>query len=374
MRTLSCLLAYLATLATPVMAQIGITHPSIESLVAQADLVVRGTVSRVEPHEKADPKSWRVVTIAITEVPFEQPILITGRDARPPSSDAELRSWLENMIWHHEFARAEVATATDLSDEQIEHAQKRLNIYRRLKPKRERDAPLLVLPYPGGRHPRIGFLDGAVKPQRESKISVFTPWKDGGYVVVDVPEAIWSNLGLTYLAHTHVPTIWTKENLTMKKLEWNRRDDGTLDIHRTLPNGIEFGTTITPTREAVHMDLWLKNGTTEMLRNLRVQNCVMLKGAPQFSRQTSENKVFKEPYVAVHDDEKRRWIITAWDPCHRPWDNKNCPCMHSDPKFPDCAPGETKHLRGWLSFYVGEDLDTELVRIEKTGWRTKTRP
>jgi hypothetical protein len=171
-----------------------------------------------------------------------------------------------------------------------------------------------------------------------------------------------------------VPTIWTKENLTMKKLEWNRRDDGTLDIHRTLPNGIEFGTTITPTREAVHMDLWLKNGTTEMLRNLRVQNCVMLKGAPQFSRQTSENKVFKEPYVAVHDDEKRRWIITAWDPCHRPWDNKNCPCMHSDPKFPDCAPGETKHLRGWLSFYVGEDLDTELVRIEKTGWRTKTRP
>ena len=54
----------------------------------------------------------------------------------------------------------------------------------------------------------IGFLDGAVMPQRETKVSVFTPWDDAGYVVADVPEAILSNLGLTYLAHTHIPTLW----------------------------------------------------------------------------------------------------------------------------------------------------------------------
>jgi hypothetical protein len=52
---------------------------------------------------------------------------------------------------------------------------------------------LFVLPYPGGRHPRIGFLDGAVNPQRETKISVSTPWDEQSYVVVDLPEAIWSN-------------------------------------------------------------------------------------------------------------------------------------------------------------------------------------
>jgi hypothetical protein len=49
------------------------------------------------------------------------------------------------------------------------------------------------------------------------------------------------------------------------------------------------------------------------------------------------------------------------------------PCLHSDPKFPDCDPGQTQHLRGWLSFYEGADLDSELQRIERTGWRTRTK-
>ena len=34
---------------------------------------------------------------------------------------------------------------------------------------------------------RRDFLEGAVAPQRETKISVFTPWDDAGYVVADVP-------------------------------------------------------------------------------------------------------------------------------------------------------------------------------------------
>ena len=89
------------------------------------------------------------------------------------------------------------------------------------KPQRAPEAPLLTLAYPGGRHPRIGFLDGAVRPQRETKISVFAPWDDTSYVVLDVPEAVWSNLGLTYLAHTHVPTVWSKQNITLAPLEWN---------------------------------------------------------------------------------------------------------------------------------------------------------
>ena len=68
-----------------------------------------------------------------------------------------------------------------------------------------------------GRHPRIGFLDGAIRPQRETKISVFTPWDPHSYVVVDVPEAIWSNLGLTYLAHTHIDTVWTKKKIEVAR-------------------------------------------------------------------------------------------------------------------------------------------------------------
>lgn len=64
-------------------------------------------------------------------------------------------------------------------------------------------------------HPRRGFLDGAIDPQRETKVSIFPPWSGGGYVVVDVPEAIFSDLGLTYLAHTHIPTIWDSQSIEL---------------------------------------------------------------------------------------------------------------------------------------------------------------
>jgi hypothetical protein len=169
------------------------------------------------------------------EVAVEKPVLVEGRDARPPKDDNELRYWLQNMLWHHGFNHTEVAAAIDLEGEGvIDAAQDRFKIYWNTKPERAPEDPLLVLPYPGGRHPRIGFLDGAVQPQRETKVSVFTPWEEESYVVVDVPEAIWSNLGLTYLAHTHVPTVWTKQNVTLEKLEWNRRADGTLDMQRKL--------------------------------------------------------------------------------------------------------------------------------------------
>ena len=62
-------------------------------------------------------------------------------------------------------------------------------------------------------------------------------------------------------------------------------------------------------------------------------------------------------------------MITAWTPNHRTWGNAPCPCLHSDPKFPDCAPGETQRLKGWLSFYEGEDVQAEFRRIDGISWR-----
>ena len=78
---------------------------------------------------------------------------------------------------------------------------------------------------------------------------------------------------------------------------------------------------------------------------------------------------FEANLGTVRSDDGQRWIITAWDPVHRCWGNERCPCLHSDPQFPDCPPGETKRLRGWLSFYEGTDIDSELLRIEAAGWR-----
>ena len=226
-----------------------------------------------------------------------------------------------------------------------------------------------MLPYPGGRHPRIGFLEGAIDPQRETKFSVFTPWDRDSYVVVDVPEAIWSNLGLTYLAHTHIDTIWTKKGVTLPELEWKRGPGGGLQIERELPNGIAFGTRVKPTKDSVLMELWLRNGTKERLTGLRIQNCVMTRMTAGFARQSNDNKVLTNPYAACRSTDGKRWIITAWEGCHRPWANENCPCFHSDPKFPDLEPGRTARLRGWLSFYEGKDIEAEFKRIEATGWR-----
>ena len=301
-------------------------------------------------------------------------LLLAGQAASPlarrPSSEADLRDWLRNMVWYHRYSTAEISAATGLSAGEVAAALKRLEIMPENKPKRAGDAPLLVLPYPGGRHPRIGFLEGAIDPQRDTKVSVFAPWDDSSYVVVDLPEAIWSNLGLTYLAHTHVPTIWTERGISLEPVEWNRRGDGTLDHERRLPNGIAFGARVVPRRDHVAMELWLTNGTMEPLSGLRVQNCVMLKGAKGFARQTNENKVFKSPYVACRseDHEGRRWIITAWDHPQRAWGNAPCPCLHADPQFPDCPPGETRRLKGWLSFYEGAVIDAELKRIDALGW------
>ncbi len=290
-------------------------------------------------------------------------------NTRTPTTDADQRYWLQNMVWYHRFTTEEIKDATGWNESEINEALKKFKITPANRPRRAATARLLVLPYPGGRHPRIGFLEGAVSPQRETKVSVFTPWDDTSYVVADVPEAIWSNLGLTYLAHTHVPTIWNKQNLELPPLEWNRRANGTFDLERKLPNGIVFGTRVKPGRESVLMEMWLANGSSEMLSDLRVQNCVMLKGAAGFTAQTNANKVISSPFVACRSEDGKRWVITAWEPCHRPWANAPCPCLHSDPKFPDCAPGETQRLRGWLSFYEGTDIEAEFKRIDATGWR-----
>jgi hypothetical protein len=288
---------------------------------------------------------------------------------RTPKSDDDLHEWLVNMVAWHRFTPDEVHVATGLDAGEISAALKRFNIAPGVHPARKPGDPLVVLPYPGGRHPRIGFLDGAVRPQRETKISVFAPWDDASYVVADVPEAIWSNLGLTYLAHTHVPTIWTKQGVELEQQEWSRRPGGVLEFERRLPDGIRFGTKVTPTAASVRMEMWLTNGTAEPLSDLRVQNCVLLKGAAGFDDQTGDNKIFDPPYAACRSRDARRYVITAWEPCHRAWANARCPCLHSDPKFPDCAPGQTRRLRGWLSFYEGDDVRAEFRRIDATGWR-----
>jgi hypothetical protein len=285
------------------------------------------------------------------------------QNTRLAKNDAELSFWLRNMLQDHKFSLVESAAATGMSTTEIAEAAERLKI---VEPTQAPPNQLKVLPYPGGRHPRIGFRDGAIRPQRETKLSVFFPWDQQSYVVADVPEAIWwGNQGkreLLYLAHTHVKTTWDLKGESLPKVEWQQQGNS-WRVAKRLPNSVEFGCEAEPKGRELHLKLWIKNGSNETLTGLVVQNCMMLANAEGFNQMANDNKLIERPFVVCSNASKTRHIITGWQNCVRPWANPPCPCMHSDPQFPDCSPGETQELLGILAFYEGQALTSELERL-----------
>lgn len=280
---------------------------------------------------------------------------------------AELGYWLINMIHFHHYTWEEAEKVTGFGADVLKSRAEELGLNQSPPPEplgSEKTTRLLA--YPGGRHPRMGFLEGAILPQRGTKASVFLPWDPASYVVIDLPEAIFSNLGLTFLAHTHVPTIWDERNIWLENIDWNRGPDGSLTGSRVLPNKITFGASVQPSTGKVEMELWLRNDTSEKLSGLRTQICVMLKGAPDFNSQTNDNKIFRSPVCAVRSAKENRWILVAWDRCGHAWGNSPVPCMHADPVLADCLPGQTVRVHGRLWFYEGRDIDDELARAQQT--------
>jgi hypothetical protein len=251
-----------------------------------------------------------------------------------------------------------------LSAEHVEAEARRLNVKAGMAGPRP-----MLLPYPGGRHPRVGFLDGAIRPQRETKISIFAPWSDGGYAVVDLPEAVWHNTPggrrkLLYLAHTHVPTIWDERGEVLPPLEWQKTPTGGLELTRVFPNNVAMTSRAEPRDGGVALEFRIKNGSSAALTGLDVQMCVMLKSLHGFEQQTNENKRLSAPVAAASDVQGRRWIIMEWEHGRRAWGNAPCPCLHSDPHIPDCPPGESRGVRGWVTFYEGADIEGEMRRLK----------
>jgi len=284
--------------------------------------------------------------------------------SREPESKKDLRRWIA-IMQRHGYTVDEMRFATGLDEERIRKTMDRSSV-------RYAPGKLELLPYPGGRHPRIGFRDGEFRPQRETKLSLFTPWDPTSYVVIDVPEAIWHQRGtgrqLLFLAHEDIPTRWDLEGKTVEQNEWQLVDGGNYRMEKQLPNGVVIIVEAWVEQNGVRMRLTLVNESDETLAGLVVQNCVMLGEAGGFNLQTNENKVYTNPVAAVGNETNTRWILTAWQRCVRPWGNEHCPCLHSDPQFPDCEPGKTVTLNGWVSFYEGTDIDTEMKRIAKMGW------
>ena len=250
--------------------------------------------------------------------------------------------WIETCS-RHGFTQTETAQATGLEAAAVARRATALGP----------PPPFTILPYPGGRHPRIGFLEGAVDPHRDTKFSLFLP--GGGYVVVDFPEALWAENELQYLAHTHIPTVWDKKGVQLPRMDWTRCPGGGLEARRVLPDGLEFHARVSPGDRGADLELRLKNNGKRTRTGLRAQVCVMLKGAPGFNPQTKENKRhLPDAVCAVRSEDDRRWIAVRFAG-GRTWDNPPCPCIHSDPVFPDLAPGEESCVRGRVWFHEGEE-------------------
>ncbi|MGQ0637677.1 MAG: polysaccharide deacetylase family protein [Planctomycetaceae bacterium] len=296
------------------------------------------------------------------ELPKERLELPTEMQA----TRAELPYWLANMLRDHRFTWSEAAQVAGLTAEDLQDRARQLSLDTS-RPAQDTagEQAVRVLPYPGGRHPRKGAREAAILPQRGTKVSVFTPWNPTSYVVVDLPEAIFSNLGLMYLAHTDIPTIWDERNIWLENVDWERRPDGSLTRQQRLPNQIIVGATVRTSAGLVEMELWVRNESSQMLTGLRTQICVMLAGAPEFSRQSNDDKLFRNPVSAARAATGDRWILTAWNRCGRVWGNPSVPCLHSDPVLPDCPPGEEARVRGQLWFYEGNHIETELDRVQK---------
>jgi peptidoglycan/xylan/chitin deacetylase (PgdA/CDA1 family) len=282
-------------------------------------------------------------------------------ELRPPveveQTRADLGAWMTTMR-RHGYSESEARATGWLTEEEVD-------AYKAVEPGAA-SGRIEIAPYPGGpRHPRIGFLDGAVAPLRGTKLSAFLPWDPASFVVVDLPELITSADGHQFLAHTHVPTIWNDKNIWIENVDWTRRGDGGLDLEWTLPNGVVFGSKATPGRNDVAFELWLRNGTEAKLTGLRTQICAMLKGAAGFTAQTKDNKTLTPPVAAARSDDGRHWILIAWERTGRSWGNESCPCFHADPVFEDCDPGRTVRLEGRLWFHEGESIDGELAAASK---------
>jgi hypothetical protein len=257
-----------------------------------------------------------------------------------------------------------MATVLGMTPPEVEEAIGKYNIERGKLPARKAGQPLFMLPYPGGRHPRIGFLEGAINPMRGTKFSVFLPWEKSGYIVADLPEAVWANNELIFLAHTHVETKWDRQGVKLQNIDWDRKEDGVLREKRRLPDGVVIEAQARASTDSIAMDLKIQNGSDQLLKGMRAQVCIMLKGAPEFSALTGDNKVLLEHGALVRADSANRWIGTVWEN-GRPWQNPDVPCLHSDPAFPDCAPGESVSARGWIVFGSETEVRSAMAEFDK---------
>ena len=202
------------------------------------------------------------------------------------------------------------------------------------------------------------------------------PWPSRDFLWLDLPETVFCDAGNFYLSHINpdVPTIFPN----LPKIKWEKTEKG-VTCSRSLPNGVEFSVKVEK-RDKMIVDLSLEifNGTSEPLQKLRTQTCAYLRGIKEFSDYTRSNKyvcdasgqwtaldkydytvVYREsefawPVIATQSSEAQRLVAMTWyEHTGSFWCNRDHPCMHADPRFPEIASGARSMVRGALIFFEG---------------------
>jgi hypothetical protein len=234
----------------------------------------------------------------------------------------------------------------------------------------------------------IRILPGQWRPHYpfEQIAWISPPWPSQDYIWLDFPEAIFCNLGCIYLSHVNpqVEVVFSD----LERITWQKSPSG-LSFERVLPNGVNFGGSLSQTEPSiVSMELYIKNGTNDVLRRIRLQTCAFLRGITEFSEYSTANKfVYLEdqgwqnleqargsklkgkypigfrgggpaiadlPVMVTLSSKEQRLVAMTWyESTISMISNPRHPCMHADPGFPDLEPGEKKTIQGELLFFEG---------------------
>jgi hypothetical protein len=223
-------------------------------------------------------------------------------------------------------------------------------------------------------------LPGQWRPQCqwEHIAWISPPWPGQYYLWLDLPEAVFCDQGNLFLSHINedFPALFPDQ----PKVPWSVSAKG-LFFKRRLPNGVEFGAGLeVEAKGIVRLNLWIENNGEMPLHKVHIQTCAYMRGIKEFSALTNENKhayrpgqgfaplgktvsfddldgggsAHEFPVIATCSNEAERLVAMTWfGNTARTWGNRNHPCMHADPRFPDLEPGQRAGVEGAILFYEG---------------------
>lgn len=254
-------------------------------------------------------------------------------------------------------------------------------------------------------------------------VEIHLPWEDAGRLVLRIPETLSCDLGLLFIDHVRadMPPVAAVERLP----DWRRNDQtGALSYGLQLPNGVSFGASATPVDGRVDFDFWVRNETDKPLTRINTQFCLTQNTSPAFSQgdltrtyihsggrwlalaDTTHEVMNPDrgpwiitgvgtggmaphsklegcwyccpergdyPVIATTAPDGQRVIALSWERGVSLMSNGWIPCLHCDPQWPDCPPGQTVRLRGRL-YITDAALDALWATLATNPWERPKQP